>query len=145
MNDMDNTGLIVDHIHLISEDPETTAFWYAEKLGGRITAGQEVLGAPQFHLAFGDTFIIIRGRRPGEVLGHENGLHWGTDHFGFQVPGDFDGFCFELRKKGVRFTVDPVDFNPGLRLAFIEAPDGVSIELLQRKRAKTESPVSAPS
>jgi len=142
---MDHKGLIVDHIHLISENPQTTASWYAEKLGGRITAGQEVLGAPQFHLAFGDTLIIIRGRRPGEELLNKNGLQWGTDHFGFQVPGDFDGFCLELRKKDVRFTVDPMDFNPSLRLAFIEAPDGVSIELLQRKRgvSETKSPGSA--
>jgi hypothetical protein len=26
-----------------------------------------------------------------------------------------------------------VDFSPSVRIAFIEAPDGVSIELLQRK------------
>ena len=136
---MEHTDLIIDHLHLISENPQTTASWYAEKLGGRITAGQEVLGAPQFHLAFGEVFIIIRGRRPGEALLNKNGLQWGIDHFGFQVPGDFDGFCFELRKKGVRFTIDPMDFNPSLRLAFIEAPDGVSIELLQRKILVSET------
>jgi hypothetical protein len=30
--------------------------------------------------------------------------------------------------------MDPVDFTPDIRIAFIEAPDNVSIELLQRKR-----------
>jgi hypothetical protein len=32
----------------------------------------------------------------------------------------------------VKFTVEPVQFNPKTRIAFIEAPDGVSIELLRR-------------
>jgi hypothetical protein len=38
-----------------------------------------------------------------------------------------------LKEKGVAFSLDPVDFNPTTRIAFISAPDGVSIELLNRK------------
>jgi len=49
------------------------------------------------------------------------------------VHDDLDGLCDELKKKGVVFTKEPVDFSPQLRLAFIEAPDGVSIELLRKK------------
>jgi hypothetical protein len=29
--------------------------------------------------------------------------------------------------------MEPTDINPSTRIAFIEAPDGVSIELLDRK------------
>jgi lactoylglutathione lyase len=130
---MSKFGLVFDHVHLISEDPQGAASWYADKLGGRIVLSQEVRGAPQFHVAFGDITIIIRGQRPGEQPGMKNSLLWGNDHFGFQVPGDFDRFCADLKEQGVTFSVDPVDFNPSLRLAFLEGPDGVSIELLQRK------------
>jgi lactoylglutathione lyase len=49
------------------------------------------------------------------------------------VKGDFDGFCAGLRSKGVTFSLDPTDFNPTTRIAFINAPDGVSVELLDRK------------
>ena len=49
------------------------------------------------------------------------------------VKGDFDGFCSELRQKGVTFSMEPTDFNPTTRIAFINAPDGVSVELLNRK------------
>ena len=52
---------------------------------------------------------------------------------GFHVDGDFDGYCDDLKAKGVKFTMDPVNINPNLRIAFIEAPDGESIELLQQK------------
>ena len=50
-----------------------------------------------------------------------------------RVKGDFDGFCEGLRKKGVTFSLDPTDFNSMTRIAFIDAPDGVSVELLNRK------------
>ena len=130
---MDNTKIVFDDVHIISEDPQSTASWYADKLGGKIIGSAEVRGAPQALVAFEGATIIVRGQRPGEQPSRKEGLLWGTDHFGLQVHGDFDGFCDDLKKKGVTFTLDPEDFTPSVRIAFIEAPDGVSIELLQRK------------
>ena len=130
---MDNTNIIFHHVHIISEDPESAATWYVEKLGGKIINSQEVRGAPQVVVAFGSINIIVRGQRPGEEVVSKHGIAWGTDHFGFSVEGDFDGFCDGLKKRGVSFSLAPVDFTPNLRIAFIDAPDGVSIELLQRK------------
>jgi lactoylglutathione lyase len=130
---MSKFGLVFDHVHLISEDPQGAASWYADKLGGKIVLSQEVRGAPQFHVAFDQVTIIVRGQRPGEQPDRKNNQFWGTDHFGFQVSGDFDRFCDDLKGKGVKFRIDPMDFTPGLRIAFLEGPDGVSLELLQRK------------
>ncbi|MBU0736337.1 MAG: VOC family protein [Proteobacteria bacterium] len=130
---MDNTNIVFDHVHIISKDPESAATWYVEKLGGKIINSQEVRGAPQVVVAFGDITIIVRGQRPGEEVVTGQGMKWGTDHFGFRVEGDFDGFCDDLKEKGVTFSLDPVDFTPNIRIAFIDAPDEVSIELLQRK------------
>lgn len=125
--------IFFDHVHLISEDPQSAASWYAEKLGGKIISNKEVLGAPQIFVAFEEAFLIIRGRRPGEQVDRKQGLHWGIDHFGFRVQGDFDSYCEALKKKGVVFSVEPKDFSATTRIAFIEAPDGVSVELLVRK------------
>ena len=130
---MSNASIVFDHIHLISEDPQSAGLWYVEKMGGKIISSQETRGAPQLYVALEGGTIIVRGQRPGEQVDRKPGLQWGTDHFGFQVLGDFDGFCDDLKKKGVKFTVEPMDFRPGIRIAFIEAPDGVSIELVQRK------------
>jgi catechol 2,3-dioxygenase-like lactoylglutathione lyase family enzyme len=130
---MRNANMVFDHVHLVSKDPKSTADWYAEKLEGKVVNRSEVRGAPSIVVAFKGATIIIRGQRTGEQVKEKNGIEWGTDHFGFRVDGDFDGFCGELKKNGVKFTVDPVDFSPTVRIAFIEAPDGVSIELLQRK------------
>ena len=130
---MPNTGIAYDHTHLISADPQTAASWYVDKLGGEIKNSAEVKGAPSINVAFGDITLIIRGQRPGEsVVEKKDALQWGLDHIGFVISGDFDAFCDELKSKGVRFTMEPVNFTPKVRIAFIEAPDGVSIELVQR-------------
>ncbi|RJQ58601.1 MAG: VOC family protein [Desulfobacteraceae bacterium] len=130
---MSKATIVFDHVHLVSTDPNATASWYVDKLGGKITGSGEVGGAPQIYVTFEGAVLIVRGERPGERATGKQGLTWGADHFGFHVQGDFDGFCDNLKSKGVVFTRGPVDFSPSLRLAFIEAPDGVSIELLQRR------------
>jgi len=130
---MPDTSLTFDHVHLVAKDPQATADWYVDKLGGKIARSLEVKGAPQLYVSFGGFIVIVRGQRPAELAQAKPGLQWGVDHFGVRVKGDFDGFCEGLRKKGVTFGLDPTDFNPTTRIAFIDAPDGVSVELLNRK------------
>jgi catechol 2,3-dioxygenase-like lactoylglutathione lyase family enzyme len=130
---MTDATFAFDHVHLVSSDPRVTADWYVDKLGATITKDLEVRGAPQIYLSLGGFIIIIRGQRPAEHASPKSSLQWGVDHFGMRVKGDFDGLCDRLRSKGVTFCLEPVDFNPTTRIAFINAPDGVSIELLNRK------------
>jgi catechol 2,3-dioxygenase-like lactoylglutathione lyase family enzyme len=122
-----------DHVHLVAKDPRVTARWYVDKLGGEILRDIEVRGAPQVYVSFNGFIVIVRGQRPGESVHGKENLQWGIDHFGLRVKGDFDGFCADLKGKGVTFSLEPTDFNPQTRIAFINAPDGVSIELLDRK------------
>lgn len=132
---MAGPDLSFDHVHLVARDPQATAQWYVDTLGGSIRKSAEVRGAPQIYVSLAGALVIVRGERPGESVGSKPGLEWGVDHFGLRVGGDFDSFCEQLRRKGVRFDVEPRDFNPTTRIAFIAAPDGVSIELLSRKEA----------
>jgi lactoylglutathione lyase len=130
---MVNPVLTFDHVHLHSQDPVAAAKGYADTLGGEIMATTEVRGAPQVLVGFQGATIIIRGQRTGETAADKSGLQWGVDHFGFRVSSDFDGYCDRLKHNGIAFSLDPVDFGPDLRIAFIQAPDGVSIELLHRR------------
>ena len=130
---MQDPVLSFHHVHLISRDPGAAADWYADKLGGRITARTEVKGAPQIVVGFKGAAIIIRGVRTGEAASDKSGLQFGLDHFGFQVSHDFDAYCDRLKEKGVVFDLEPMDFTPELRIAFIQAPDNVTIELLYSK------------
>jgi len=130
---MPNASLSFDHVHVIAKDPDAAAGWYVDKLGGELVKSGTAKGAPQIYVSFGGAMIIVRGQRPGELAHDKSNLEWGADHFGFQVKGDFDGFCTGLKAKGVAFSLEPTDINPTTRIAFVDAPDGVSVELLSRK------------
>ena len=130
---MSSASLAFDHVHLISKDPHTTARWYVDRLGGKVIKSVDTGGAPQIYVSLGNATVIVRGQRTAELAVEKPGLQWGVDHFGMQVTGDFDGYCAGLRSEGVTFIMEPTDINPTTRIAFIEAPDGVSIELLTRK------------
>lgn len=126
-------GFAFDHIHLVSQDPEAAAAWYAANLGAEVAGRKEVGGAPQIYLRCGGTTLILRGRRTGEEPDPRPGLAWGADHFGFRLEEDLDAFCARLKARGVVFDVEPrVSISdPGLRIAYVRGPDGVSIELLR--------------
>ena len=130
---MAEASLSFDHVHLVSPNPQATADWYVDKLQGKVVRSLDVKGAPQVYVSVGGFIIIVRGQRPAESASDKRELEWGIDHFGLRVQGDFDAFCAGLRAKGVTFSLEPTDFNPTTRIAFINAPDGVSVELLNRK------------
>jgi catechol 2,3-dioxygenase-like lactoylglutathione lyase family enzyme len=130
---MPAASLSFDHAHVISTNPQATADWYVDRLGGKVERSVQIAGAPQIYISFGGAMVIVRGERPGEKAAGKPDLQWGLDHFGMRVTGDYDAFCAELRAKGVKFTMEPTVMNPTTRIAFIEAPDGVSVELLERK------------
>lgn len=138
---MSGAAIAFDHVHLISENPEAAAAWYRDLLGGAITAIHQTRGAAQIRVTFGAVTILIRGRRPGESPSARNELkafadyvshdQWGTDHFGFSVAGDLRALCTDLKTKGAEFSVEPYEFLPGRTIAYLKAPDGVTVELTE--------------
>jgi lactoylglutathione lyase len=114
-----------DHIHLRSPDPEATARWFEEILGGQIVRSP---GRVDVKLGGADIFIAPLTDRVGAapVRPHE-----GLDHFGLAVK-EIDSVVAELKGKGVEFTTEPYNIRPGIRICFIRGPQGISIELLER-------------
>lgn len=138
---MSNPAFKFDHVHIISENPQASAAWYAEMFGATIAAETIARGAPQIFVELGGMTILIRGKRPGEDpatarpirpyadFSSHNG--WGTDHFGFMYQGDLTALCERLRDKGVQFPVELKRGVNGSLLCYVAAPDGVSIELME--------------
>ncbi|HKK29158.1 MAG TPA: VOC family protein [Alphaproteobacteria bacterium] len=139
---MSHPAFQFDHVHIISEKPHDTAQWYVDKLGAEIAADTVARGAPQIFVSLGGMTLLVRGKREGEDPAPPDSFRdygdfsshnrWGADHIGFTYEGDLAAYCEELRAKGVTFSVPFKEGAGGLKLCFIEAPDGVSIELLQR-------------
>jgi catechol 2,3-dioxygenase-like lactoylglutathione lyase family enzyme len=118
-----------DHVHLRSPDPEATARWLEDILGG------EIIRSPgRIDVRLGGAMVFIApvaagdGVNPPPVTPYQ-----GLDHFGLTVK-DIDAVAAEIRAKGVEFTREPANIRPGVRICFIRGPQGISIELLERDR-----------
>ena len=124
----------VHHIHVVAKDPQAASAFYQKHFGAALfTPEMEYLGSPYISIALGDVEIRIRGLRPNEdvnIVEVGRGLH----HFGIQVD-DLAGFAARLERDGVEFTKKPGPGVLGSKTAFIKAPDGVVIELVEEPAA----------
>jgi catechol 2,3-dioxygenase-like lactoylglutathione lyase family enzyme len=122
-----------DHIHLRTANPEAMAAWFEEMLGAEVIRTMQQ-GAPRIDLKLGGADVFIMPVKDGD------GTHAaptipcrGLDHFGVAVSG-IDAIAAELKAKGAEFTMEPTTIRPGIRVCFIRAPEGVSVELLDRSK-----------
>ena len=119
-----------DHIHLRSPDPEATAAWLENILGGVI-----IRGPGRIDVKLGGANVFIAPVTAGDgVNTPPTTPYQGLDHFGLSVTG-IDAIVAELKDKGAEFTMKPTDIRPGVRIAFLRGPESVSIELLERSPA----------
>jgi lactoylglutathione lyase len=120
-----------DHIHLRSPDPEATAEYYRRMFGAEVLRSVQE-GKPRIDLKLGGADIFIAPVAAGSgVNPPPTTPYQGLDHFGLSVSG-IDSVVAELKHKGAEFTMEPTTVRPGVRIAFIRGPQGVSIELLDR-------------
>jgi catechol 2,3-dioxygenase-like lactoylglutathione lyase family enzyme len=120
-----------DHIHLRSPNPEATAQYYERMFGAEVVRSTQQ-GSPRIDLKLGGANIFIAAVASGDgVNPPPTTPYQGLDHFGLLVTG-IDSIVAELKAKGAVFTKEPTTVRPGVRVAFLRAPEGVSIELLDR-------------
>ena len=120
-----------DHIHLRTTNPEATAQWYERMLGAEVVRSMQE-GKPRIDLKLGGANVFIAPVTAGDgVNPPPTTPYQGLDNFGLLVTG-IDAIAADLKAKGVAFTKEPTTVRPGVRVCFIRAPEGVSIELLDR-------------
>ncbi len=123
-----------DHIHLRSPNPEATAAYYERMFGAEVLRSMQQ-GKPRIDLKLGGANVFIAPVQAGDgVNPPPTTPYQGLDHFGLTVSG-IDSIAAELKAKGAVFTKEPTTIRPGVRVCFIQGPEGVSIELLERKPA----------
>jgi lactoylglutathione lyase len=120
-----------EHIHLRSPDPEATAAWYQDKFGAEVVKSPQADGSFRIDLNLSGQKVFIAKALPGKAAEAPSSPYLGLDHFGLTVT-DLEQAVRELKAKGVTFTIDVTEARPGVRIAFLKAPENVSIELLQR-------------
>ena len=123
-----------DHVHIRTPDPEATAQWFEKMLGAEISRTMQQ-GAPRIDMKIGGANVFIApvtagsGVNPPPVTPYQ-----GLDHFGLEVK-DIDKVVADLKSKGAEFTMELKQARPGVRICFVRGPEGVSIEVLERKPA----------
>lgn len=124
----------INHVHIRSADPHATAAWYEkhfeakivserEVMPGTITIGMQVGGPVRLNVS--SKPVGSSDQRPVAEL---NRL--GLEHFGFNVY-DLAAELSRLEKSGIRIVLPLTEVAGGTRLAYIEGPDDVLIELVQ--------------
>ena len=104
-----------DDLHIAVPDPAAAGAWYVKHLGATPTQSPH-------RVSFGRTLIIFSKREgaPSTVI----------DHYGLSVP-DIDAKMKELTSAGAK-VLEPVRDAPGVfKLAFIEDPFRIKIEIVQ--------------
>ena len=120
-----------EHIHLRSPDPAATAAWYEQMLGAEVIRTPLPDGSTRIDLDLTGQKIFIAQADAAKTGTPPQSPYMGLDHFGLTVT-DIDAAVAELKAKGVGFTMEPKTIRPGVRIAFLTAPQDVSIELIQR-------------
>ena len=125
-----------DHVHLKVADPGAAADWYVRAFNFKIVSDAVRIWGDRFiRCETPDGAVVnISGARNDERMGEPDaGAHWGLEHFGLKVD-DVDAEIGRLAGLGAQIMEGPVDVPNGPRIAFIKAPGGARIELLQHSR-----------
>ncbi len=127
----------VDHIHIHAADPSATIRFYESCLGaehlGSIPSGE---GGRNHGVLLGGQILVISEFPPGMTPmdppeAGEGALRsgFGVAHFGVQTT-DLDGVLARLLEAGVHAHAEPRRTG-SIRYAYVTAPDGVVIELVE--------------
>ena len=110
------------HIHLRATDPEVMFKWLSDSFGGERAKLKGRLDA----LKYGTVWVLAQKapEPPPPSAGRA------IDHLGWRAAS-LDGTAAELKSKGVKFTTEPRAAGV-LKISFVEGPDGLRVEVLQR-------------
>jgi len=125
----------INHVHIRSADPHASASWYEKHFGAKIVSEREVMpGTITISMEVGGPVRLNVSSKP-EGTSDERAVaelnRLGLEHFGFAVE-DLEADLEKLEVAGVRIVLPLTEVVGGTRLAYIEGPDDVLIELVQR-------------
>ena len=125
----------INHIHLKAADPRKTAEWYVRAFAFRIVSDETRVFGDRFVRCQSEdgTPVNISGARTGESLGPGDArAHHGLEHFGFDSDS-LEADIARLEGLGARLLEGPIEIPGGPRICFVQAPDDVRVELIQRR------------
>ncbi len=124
----------INHIHIKSLDPRKTAEWYEKAFAFKIISDETRVFGDRFircNSGDGGVIVSISNARTNETLGPADpNAHFGLEHFAIESD-DIDADIARLDKLGAKLQEGQIKAPNGVRFAFLGAPDGARIELLE--------------
>jgi len=113
----------IHHVHVKTRDPKHTMEFYVENLGAALIAdlGPRGYRVNLHGLTLNITPLIDTQKRE---------QHYGLEHLAVDTD-DYPGTLARLQANGVRVLEELPPTN-GRRVCFLEAPDGVQIEVIEK-------------
>ena len=121
-----------EHTHLTSPEPDKVVEFYTKVMGAKVIKEQETPGGKMVDIDLGGIPVRISGRTGADDAW--KGLRFGLHHLGLAVD-NMEEYAADLKSKGVEFVVEPTQPRPGVKIAFIKAPDNVLFELIEIKES----------
>lgn len=124
------TSFRLDHVHQRSRDAIAAARFYVEALGASEVRRE---GDPVTRIVvdLGGLTLFIE-QAPAAMGTSARPPHLGVEHIGLAVD-DIEAAMAQVRGRGATVATEIKEIRPGVRIAFIDTPDAVRIELLERR------------
>ena len=121
----------LDHVHIMCRDLEKSVQYFTDLFGGKVETRTELRGFPMVRMLVQGIHFNLH-KTDSKAAPFETGKATpGLDHIGFLVKG-LEKVVEDLKKKGGKFSVDFTHGAGGVKFAFIDGPDGIRIELIER-------------
>jgi catechol 2,3-dioxygenase-like lactoylglutathione lyase family enzyme len=121
-----------DHVHFKCSEPEKTVAFFKENFEAKEVNRFDSGGMSIVTLDIGGLWYNFSPKRSGEdVDPRTQPVRYGVYHIGLKTR-DLLAEAAKMKARGVKFTMEVNQLNPKTKYGFIEGPDGISIELLQR-------------
>ena len=124
----------INHVHIRAKDPHVSAKWYEKFFVAQMMFSKELMpGTITISLAMDGPVRLNISTAPAgssDERGNAELNHLGLEHFGFSVE-DVDREIQNLEESAVRIVMPVTELIGGAKIAYIEGPDDVLIELVQ--------------
>ncbi len=127
---METPRYSIDHIHYRTLDPEAAAAFWRDVFGA--TEKGRVVNNGRLRVMFdlGGLAIFVE-EVPAGTPGTPPPAFLGLEHLALSVT-DMDAAVAELTAKGATLAKPVSSPRPGIRICFVNAPDGAQVELVER-------------
>lgn len=120
-----------DHIHLVCRDLAAVGTFLTDILGAEELRRTETESLKNWEYSIDGVRVFVRQQRTGELLAEANIRREGVDHLGLRVA-EIGSACKHLIAAGCILHEGPSLVRHNLKTAFLMAPGGLLLELLQR-------------